>query len=348
MALNRSPYRGGRGLFGGGGSAYFPPVIKALLISNIGIFLFQMFFGSLMIGGNDLENWIVRYGALFPVGSYFFELWQPFTYMFLHAGFSHVLFNMFALWMFGIQLEHQWGSKKFLIYYIVCGLGGAAAHMIISPLMGGGANIPLVGASGAIFGVLAAFGLMFPDQMIYFYFLFPVKAKYFVVGYMALEVISEFGGGTPDNVGHLAHLGGAVVGILYIIIDMGLPQLMGKLRSQPRNDPWGDQGSSNNRWSQSSSNGNNIRNDGGGFFHRTKQQDDEPIDAEYYDINEEPQRGTATRGSDTRNDVRRGRVISQEEIDRILDKIADSGYQNLTEEERQILLEASRRMDEKR
>ena len=275
------------------------------------------------LGGIPLGAYILHYGALFPLGDGFFPT-QLFTYMFMHAGMSHLLFNMLALWMFGMQLEQTWGSKKFLIFYVLCGLGGGVAHLIMSPMLGGGVGAPLVGASGAIFGLLIGFGLLYPEQPIYLYFFIPIKAKYFVALYMGIEVWSQWNG-AADGIGHLAHLGGAVVGIVYMLISVGAPTIISNFRSsRSRKEP------KSNVWQQ--------RGQGGGMFHRPE-RDDDIIDAEYHDV------GTTT--ATRKTDARGMRVITQADIDVILDKIADKGYQNLSEEEREILFEASRKMDER-
>ena len=170
-----------------GGFQFFPPVIKALMVSNVAVFLGMMFLSNFHIGDFPLEELFYRGFALMPLG-HGFAIWQLFTYMFMHAGFTHLLFNMLALWMFGMELENTWGSRKFFIFYLLCGLGGGLANLLIAPLF---ASVgPTVGASGAIYGVLIAFGMMFPDRLIYIYFLLPIKAKYFVLIYMALEIFS--------------------------------------------------------------------------------------------------------------------------------------------------------------
>jgi hypothetical protein len=235
--------------------------------------------------------------------------------MFFHDGFTHILFNMLALWMFGGQVESIWGTKKFLTYYILCGLGGAAAHLVMSSMFGLESG-PLLGASGAIFGTMIAYGFMFPDQYVFIYFIFPLKAKYLIGIWIAIEVVAATGAG--DNVSHLAHLGGAVTGIIYILATTGGHLL--RLRRQQSG--WQRQQTPR----------------GSGFF--GQRQKTGTVEAEYRDItgHSEPI------GAQT--DVKKGRVISQEEIDRILDKIAATGYQNLTAEERDILFEASRRMEE--
>jgi membrane associated rhomboid family serine protease len=291
------------------------PMVKMILFINVGVFLFEMFFGSLSIGGVPLEAYIQRYLYLHPPGSGSFFPWQLITYQFLHVGFSHIFFNMFALVIFGPALEMTWGQKKFLIYYSICGLAGGLSHVLIAPLLSGGAG-PLVGASGSIFGLLAAFGLMFPDQQLLIYFIVPVKAKYAVLIFILLEVVSVPGG---DSISHLAHLGGAVAGIIFLLIDGGGTGVLTNVFKR--------RGPSQNKWQS-------PRQSFGGFRHR----DEDAMEAEYEEIG-------SSRSTTVTKPQSGHRVITQEDIDRILDKIASSGYQNLSEEERQILIEASRKMD---
>jgi membrane associated rhomboid family serine protease len=229
-----------------------PTIIKNLLIINVLIFLAQNVVGN---GHNfSFEDTF----ALHTWQSDKFEPWQFLTYMFLHGGIDHILFNMFALWMFGSILENLWGPKRFLLFYIVCGLGAALCHMIvlyvenqhmiaqymvmnpgdfiakygadltasggaipISPdyahaVLNADLDIPTLGASGAIFGCLAAFGYLFPNTYIYLYFFFPIKAKWFVLGYAAVELFMAVKGSAGDDVAHIAHLGGALVGIILV------------------------------------------------------------------------------------------------------------------------------------
>jgi membrane associated rhomboid family serine protease len=182
-----------------GGFSLMPPAIKFLIISNVVIFLFGLI-------SPQVEYAIREFGALFPVGNGF-KVWQPVTYLFLHGGFWHLLFNMLALWMFGMEIENYWGTKHFTMYYLACGVGAGLLNL----LTGEG---PTVGASGAVYGVLLAFGMMFPDRLIYFYFFIPVKAKYLVVIYAVIEIISTFNVNSP--VAHVAHLGGMLIGFIYI------------------------------------------------------------------------------------------------------------------------------------
>lgn len=225
-----------------------PEVIKNLLIINGLFFLATVVFGDVM--GLGLTQ---SFGLYLP-GSPHFAPYQIITHMFMHGGLGHIFFNMFALWMFGYTLENIWGGRRFLIYYLVTGLGAAVLHLGINYVeasmlrdellnMGYTAgelerylqmdgysaswpkqlqqyvlkyNIPTVGASGAVFGVLLAFGMMFPNQYIYLYFAIPVKAKYFVMGYGALELFNGIANDPDSNVAHFAHLGGMLFGYLLI------------------------------------------------------------------------------------------------------------------------------------
>jgi membrane associated rhomboid family serine protease len=196
-----------------GGFQVMPPAIKTIIIANVVVFLFQ---------NTPIGLMLTELGALWPVASrnpegYSFHFWQPFTYMFLHGGMAHLFFNMFALWMFGAEIENYWGTKHFTTYYLICGIGAAAINLLATV----GDPYPTVGASGAIYGVLLAFGMMFPERYIFLYFLFPVKAKYFVAGYAAIEFISGLGGrgmGSGSDIAHFAHLGGMLVGFIYIMV----------------------------------------------------------------------------------------------------------------------------------
>lgn len=201
----------------GGGFRFFPPVIKALLITNaalwllVDVLLSVFSFEGFRLGGPG--GVLTALFALWPPGPSFWP-WQLLTYMFLHGGLWHLLFNMLALWMFGLELEHRWGSRTFLLFYLTCGVGAGLVNLGVTTLLGQAA--PTVGASGAVFGVLIAFAMLFPERPIYLYFLFPVKAKYFIAAYIALELL--FGvTGTSDGIAHFAHLGGAAVGLVYTL-----------------------------------------------------------------------------------------------------------------------------------
>jgi len=190
---------------GFGGFSAFPPVIKNLLIINLLAFL------AMLLADSQLLRWF----ALWPLRADFFLIHQIITYSFLHGGLSHIFFNMFALWMFGMQLENTWGSRRFLIYYFSCVVGAALVQLIATFLTN--QVYPTVGASGGVFGILLAFGMMFPDREIMLLFPpIPIKAKYFVIGYGVIELFFATSGLQP-GVANLAHLGGMVSGIFLIL-----------------------------------------------------------------------------------------------------------------------------------
>jgi|SRR5579871_2868653 len=220
-----------------GGFQMIPPVIKNLIIANALIWLAQLTFGH-----SDSFN-IENLFALHDVHSVYFKPHQLITYMFLHdpSSIFHLLFNMYALWMFGSILENFWGSKRFLIFYTVCGIGAAVAQLAIQyyqngqllsafhaadpeqqQQMGeyvyGHINEATLGASGAVFGCLAAFGYLFPNStMIILPIPFPIKAKWLVIGYAGIELFAGLRSTAGDNVAHWAHLGGALVGLLLVV-----------------------------------------------------------------------------------------------------------------------------------
>ncbi len=189
----------------------FPPVIKNLLILNGLAFLA----GMTPVLGSALMQWFALWplGASRIAGFAGFMPWQLATYSFLHGGFTHLLFNMFALWLFGVQIENTWGSRRFAVFYFVCVVGAALIQLVVASSEG--AIYPTVGASGGIFGILLAFGMMFPNQPIYLYFLFPIKAKWFVILYGLLELWAAASGSQP-GVANFAHLGGMLFGFLLI------------------------------------------------------------------------------------------------------------------------------------
>ncbi|MGQ9777124.1 MAG: rhomboid family intramembrane serine protease [Thermodesulfobacteriota bacterium] len=178
------------------------PIVKKLMILMGIIFLLQIV----------VSRWMTFYLGLVPLlvwKKYF--LWQLFTYIFLHGGVTHLLFNLLALWMFGGELENYWGSKKFLFYFLFCGIGAGLLTILFSPSQ----IIPVIGASGAIYGILLAFGWLFPNRPIFIYFLFPIPAKYMVILYGLIELFSSLEG-TGGGIAHLTHLGGLLFGLLYM------------------------------------------------------------------------------------------------------------------------------------
>ena len=227
-----------------------PPVVKNLLIINGLFFLATVAFEKIFN---------IRLSDILGLHYFQSELFYPhqlITYMFMHGDIGHIFFNMFALWMFGSTIENYWGGKRFLIYYLITGIGaglvqeavyGIRIYQIMSQLppelvdvvkneglaiwqqqqnytqeLMGNLNALLnsgtVGASGSVFGLLLAFGMMFPNTMIYLYMLFPIKAKWFVIGYGVLELWLGIANRSGDNVAHFAHLGGMLFGIILILM----------------------------------------------------------------------------------------------------------------------------------
>ncbi len=184
------------------------PVVLNLIIINALVYVAQMILDKTM----GLTNYI----ALYSYRSENFEPYQLVTHMFAHSptSFFHILFNMYALWMFGVVLERVWGPKKFLIFYLVCGLAAGVAQMFAMDVNGSA-----VGASGAIMGLLAAFAYLFPDTKFYILpFPFPIKAKFMVAIYAAIDLFGGLHPGAADNIAHFAHLGGMVMGFILVII----------------------------------------------------------------------------------------------------------------------------------
>ena len=297
----------------GGGFFSFPPVIKNLLIINGVVFFIQLLMDNFTFGGYPAWYLLNKWFALNPISGvnaagepFNFQVWQLITYQFMHGGFTHILFNMFALWMFGSSIEDVFGSKKFLIFYLLAGVSAGLLHLFVSPLLGGAPAVT-IGASGSIYGVLIAYALFFPDNLIFLYFLIPVKAKYLIGFLVIIEFLAV--DSASSGVAHLAHLGGALFGFLYIMFDknsyVSLKNLFNRnfyYKSKPKRDIFTNP------------------------FNRSSQTDNDVQDANYYDINKKDEY-----------------EVSQEEIDKILDKISQSGYQNLTDREKKILFQASKK-----
>ena len=206
----RVPYRSTSTYSYSFGPGPLSPAIKMLIIANVVVFVAMQMFEGALIGA-------LGFRPADAVGS--LQLWQFATYMFLHGGFGHILFNMLALWMFGTELERMWGSRFFLRYYVVCGVGAVLTTVVFTMLPVSVADqlwvTTTIGASGAVYGVLLAFGLYFPNRPILIYCIFPIPAKYFVMimGGIALMASMSVGGG---GIAHTTHLGGLVVGYLYL------------------------------------------------------------------------------------------------------------------------------------
>ncbi len=193
-------------------SGFFPPGVKWLLISNIALFVVYFFAVRTGAGG------LFQYFKLIPRAViHLAAVWQLVTYMFLHDpfGFGHILFNMLTLWMFGTDLERAWGTRRFLKFYFLCG-AGAGLCVVAANLIAGTPDTATIGSSGAIYGVLLAFGMLFPNATVLFSFLFPIKAKYFVMILGAIAFLSSLGAGENTGVSNVAHLGGMIFGYLYL------------------------------------------------------------------------------------------------------------------------------------
>jgi membrane associated rhomboid family serine protease len=182
------------------------PVIKALIITNVVMFVLSRF----------VFPWMTEFLGLMPAAVFQqFRIWQPITYMFLHGTIGHILFNMLALWMFGTELERMWGTPAFLRYYLVTGVAAGTTTMLVSTLPLA-MTAPLfdsvtIGASGAIYGLLLAYGITFPNRPIYIYFVFPIPAKYFVMIMGGIALLSAMGD-SGSGVAHITHLGGLAAG----------------------------------------------------------------------------------------------------------------------------------------
>lgn len=214
--MRRYPSRGPSSSSFSFGPGPLSPAIKALIATNVAVFLLMWLMPEGL--GQDVQEFL----GLLPVAIFeAFRVWQPVTYMFLHdtRAFGHILFNMLALWMFGTELERMWGTNAFLRYYFATGIAAAITTILVS-LMPFPSTAPLfttvtIGASGAIYGLLLAYGLTFPNRPIYIYFIFAIPAKYFVMIMGAIALLSSMGG-TGGGIAHITHLGGLVAGFIML------------------------------------------------------------------------------------------------------------------------------------
>ncbi len=312
----------------------FPPVTKNLLIINGIIFLAQL------VGeqrGMDLTH---AFGLHFVLAEDFAP-WQLVTYMFLHADLMHLIFNMFTLWMFGRIVEQTMGLKRFLIFYFVCGIGAGICQELFQLgeyyyeglnhyefVRTSSAIIPMgeflnywttIGASGACYGVLLAFGMAFPNERIMLLIPpIPIKAKYFVVGYAAIELLSAFS--TNGNIAHFAHLGGMLFGLLLILY------WRNQARRGPRFKNW-------ETWTPRRSRS---------FWERLR-------DSIKQLLRNQPKMRVKKGGSqhfkdrDADYDYNKKSKEQEEQLNKILDKIKRNGYQSLTDEEKRLLFENSKK-----
>ncbi len=206
-----------------------PPVTKNLIIINVLFFL----------GGVVATRYGINLSTYLGLHFFMADDFNPaqlISYMFMHGGFTHLFFNMFAVWMFGRILEQIWGPKKFLFYYIACGIGAGLIQELVQYIqyavqlsvdLGEGVIVPMaeylnliktVGASGAVYAILLAFGMLFPNERMFIIPIpFPIKAKYFVAGYAIIELMEGIANNPTDNVAHFAHLGGMIFGFILIM-----------------------------------------------------------------------------------------------------------------------------------
>lgn len=318
----------------------FPPVLKTLIILNLAIYILQHWLiGPFSFGGVTISSYIVKYLGLIPwntsdvisfgfgsSGSVFYP-WQLLTYQFLHGDFWHVFFNLLALWMFGAELENMWGSAKFLAFYILSGIGAGIIQLIFLAIIG--STTPTVGASGAVFGILLAFAMTFPNRPIYMFpFFIPIPAKFFVMIFAVIELVSGVSGN--DGMAHFAHLGGALVGFLLLKYGdyLGIFSFAEKMYSsatKPKN------------------NYNNFERD----FHNARDNKEAKVFKMDWKTSqrqsEAPKRDFTDEYNARRFEID-GEIITQQKIDIILDKISESGYQNLTSKEKYILTELSKKL----
>lgn len=210
-------------------SQWLTPAIRWLLIANTAVFLVQTL--AQLLGGPAASFALVRWFGLVPFFvTHAFRVWQPFTYLFLHGGLFHLLLNMFVLWMFGCDLERRWGRRRFLAYYLLTGVGAGLVNVAVKTMLdlaapGSGvvagalrpSEVPTIGASGAIYGILMGAAILYPDRQIWlipFPVTLPMRVYVFVMGLIAF--FGTLGAASGDNVSHLTHLSGMLVGYLYL------------------------------------------------------------------------------------------------------------------------------------
>ena len=199
---------------------YITPAVQWLILANAAVFVLEVFLRVFSRGGMAYA-WFVMHFGLVPSGVLpGLRIWQPVTYLFLHADFFHILVNMFMLWMFGRELELVWGRDRFLRYYFLTGVGAGLLNILVKsvPTLWGHPpyDAPTIGASGAIFGVLLACAILFPDRQVSFFFAISMSMRMFMIFMIALEFLGTIGSGSGDNISHFCHFGGMLVGYLYL------------------------------------------------------------------------------------------------------------------------------------
>lgn len=354
-----------------GGFNILPPGVKNLLIINVLVFLATLVFQSTKVC--DLNQWL----GLHYIAAPYFKPWQFITYMFMHGSFAHLFFNMFALWMFGASVENYWGTKRFLIYYLITGIGAALVHYLVTffqihpmlSLLNQFLNDPsiesfrylaehntnpafksmldnnlmylqqnpdsinqlvnitanardtflnqfnIIGASGSVYGILLAFGMLFPNNLIYIYFLLPIKAKWMVVIYGVIELLT--GLGTSDGIAHFAHLGGMIFGILLIL----LWRRTDRQHSNTYYYHYEDNQDHDSFFQRFSERRNARRNEKKNKYY-VSSESGRPLSDEAYNAR---------------------KVAEQKHLDDILDKISQKGYDALSKDEKDFLFKYSQK-----
>ena len=292
------------------------PAVKVILIINIVFYIFAYWITP-MVSFDGHADWFLNFNALHPLGSSGFSVLQYITYMFMHGGWWHLFFNMWSLMIFGNAVEQQVGTKRFVYYYLLCGVGSAMVNQLMTML---GIIFPaqLVGASGAIYGVMAAAAFFFPNAKLFIIPIpFPIKLKYLVGFYTVVEMY--MGITSVDGVAHFAHLGGIVVGIIILLI-------------------W--------KYQDSFSARRNHYRYGGGSSHYEKEEGVWDKLKKSFGGERKPKMRVMNvkEANHADHEYNSRKREESEEIDRILDKIRRNGYQNLTEQEKSTLFNASKKM----
>jgi membrane associated rhomboid family serine protease len=291
-------YRGGFGIGFG-----LTPWVQRLLIANVAVFFVTSLMPALTLELAFVPGWVL----LRP--------WTILTYMFVHGGFMHLFFNMIGLFFFGPALEQRWGSVQFLKFYLFCGIGGAAFSFLFSPMN------PVVGASAAVYGIMLAFALNWPDMPIYIWGILPIPAKY-LVGMLAVFSLMSAVQGTGGNVAHFAHLGGFAFGFVYL-------RMMGR--------------AGNSNWGEGTARGRGGGKDGmfGGLRRMMSRRNMTVVRT---DDDAPTGRGTTPRaGAQRAPEPAKPDPRLLDELDRVLDKISTEGMSSLTPRERRLLDDVSRK-----
>jgi membrane associated rhomboid family serine protease len=311
--------------YGRPGGINLPPVIKNLLLINVVVYLFQILSTSIQFGEVNIGEYFHDIFALHPIrldnlfnSTDSFWPWQLVSYQFMHSfSFFHILFNMYGLYLFGSFLEQSWGSRKFLAFYLLCGIGGGILQLTF------GGNAMVIGASGSVFGLIAGLATVHPNQTIFMFpFFIPIKLKWLAIILVCIDVLSVVFGVT-GNTAYFAHIGGAVSGyvlvkyafdsklfpFVYSIFDLFKPK---------------QSYSSKSSFSQQGSNVHKMYSSQRTYSQQTRTYTEPQANPKTYNV--------------------QGEEITQRRIDEILDKISSSGYQNLTDKEKEILVELSKKV----